>query len=235
MGRKKRIINIWDSFGKLKVVWESESKTSKSWRTVEYSRCLCRCGNYKTVRKYNLLYWHSRTCWCSHVERRMEASKRNKTLWMEWTTLYRKFMGMKSRCNKEGNIGYKYYWWRWIMCLWDNFESFYNDMSESYNEHCIKYWENNTTIERIDVNWNYCKENCTWATKEEQRLNTRRNKFLTYNGETLTLCQRESKLNIKKGRIGKRLGYWWSIEDAIETPKYKRRKKRSSNPLPIMI
>lgn len=80
------------------------------------------------------------------------------------------------RCNKESCRAYKNYWWRWIKCMWGNIDEFYNDMYESYLEHCKKYWFRETTIDRIDVNWNYCKENCRRATYKEQSLNRRNSK-----------------------------------------------------------
>ena len=39
----------------------------------------------------------------------------------------------------------------------------YEDMSKSYKE-----W---LTLDRIDVKWSYCKENCRWATMKEQQRN----------------------------------------------------------------
>ena len=44
---------------------------------------------------------------------------------------------------------------------------------------CLKCWEKDTTIDRIDWNWNYCKENCRWATYKEQYLNQEKHKVKT--------------------------------------------------------
>jgi hypothetical protein len=48
-------------------------------------------------------------------------------------------------------------------------------MYELYIEHCYIYWEADTTIDKINNNLNYCKENCRWYTKELQMNNTRKN------------------------------------------------------------
>ena len=56
-------------------------------------------------------------------------------------------------------------------------------MWDSYEEHKKEYWEKDTTIDRIDVNWNYCKENCTWKTKKEQVNNQRSNTIVEINWE----------------------------------------------------
>lgn len=68
---------------------------------------------------------------------------------------------------------YENYWWRWIKMLWGSFDEFMNDMREDYLQFTKEHWINNTTIDRIDVNWNYCKENCKYVTRAEQGSNRR--------------------------------------------------------------
>mgnify|MGYP001605568036 FL=1 len=82
-------------------------------------------------------------------------------------------MLMKARCNNPKNHKYPIYGARGIKCLWNKFEDFRDDMYESYLEH-VKEFGKNTSIDRIDVNGHYCKENCRWATAKEQSINVRR-------------------------------------------------------------
>jgi len=100
-----------------------------------------------------------------------------KTHWMTWTNFYNRWKLLKKRCNNINDPRYKWYWERWIFVCdkWNKFEWFMEDMYESYIEHRIIYWEQNTSIDRINNNWNYCKENCRRATKKEQMRNTSRN------------------------------------------------------------
>jgi hypothetical protein len=71
--------------------------------------------------------------------------------------------------NRSNN--HKIYKIKWIKVLWNNFEEFRDDMLKEYEEHIEKYWENQTSIDRIDNDWNYSRENCRWATNKEQMSN----------------------------------------------------------------
>lgn len=51
------------------------------------------------------------------------------------------------------------------------FVDFYDSMYNSYKKHIEEFGEKNTTIERINSNGNYCTDNCTWATWNEQAKN----------------------------------------------------------------
>lgn len=96
---------------------------------------------------------------------------------------YELYLWMIARCTNKNHKWYKNYWWRWIKCLWKSFEEFRDDMYESYLTHIKEYWKRQTTLDRIDNDWNYCKDNCKWATRFEQVRNTRVAKIAEVDGK----------------------------------------------------
>ena len=89
-------------------------------------------------------------------------------------------------------------------------------MSESYYKHCEKFWAKNTTIDRIDVNWNYCKENCRRATVKEQQNNRRSNLIIEYKWNKYTLQQLAKLTWISRYTISYHYKRWENIEDFID-------------------
>ena len=106
-------------------------------------------------------------------------------------------------------------WWSWnkICDEWKN------------NYQAFKKWalengyQDNLSIDRIDVNGNYCPENCRWTTDKEQKNNTRRNHYITYNGKTQSMSKWAEELNISYTVLRARINRSkWSIEKAFTTP-----------------
>lgn len=122
------------------------------------------------------------------------------------------FQWIKSRCNNANNVRYPQYWWRWVKCLWVSYDEFKRDMRDTFVSHYNKYWSRNTTIDRIDNNWNYCKKNCRWVTWIEQRYNTTRTRIY----EGIPLKRYCDKKWISYSKVLARVNYlWWTIEEAV--------------------
>jgi len=198
---KKLIINKWDRYWKLIILQEITQRGIN-----RYFKCKCDCWNIKDIRLYNMVTNITKSCWCYNVNLKT-------THWMSTAKIYNIWTGIFYRCyNKEDNH-YKNYGWRWIKCEWKTFEEFYEDMWESYEKHCKEFWEKNTSIDRIDNNWNYSKENCRWATAKEQNRNRRDNRLYKWK----CISQWIEELGLTWWTIRARLSHWWSIEKALFT------------------
>jgi len=141
---------------------------------------------------------------------------------MRGTRFYITWRNLKRRCiNPKDNV-YKWYGGRGIKCMWKSFEEFRDDMYESYQSHIQKFGEHQTTIDRIDHNGNYCKENCRWATRIEQARNRRDRRTITFKGETKHLNEWALEVGINCETLYERIHkHHWKIEEALTKPKQK--------------
>ena len=102
---------------------------------------------------------------------------------------YHIWKSMRQRCLNPNCHAFHNYGGRGITIdpHWDDYKKFKEDMYDSFLEHIEKYGGGrNTTIDRKDVNGNYCKENCKWATYFEQANNKRDTRRYPYNGSFYT-------------------------------------------------
>lgn len=204
-------------YGKLLVESKAESKGGRT-----YWNCVCDCGNKKVVAGYHLTGGKIQSCGCYRL-----SQLRNKvtTHGMSKTRIYHTWVHMKQRVTNENNKKYGIYGGRGIkLCSeWKDFQGFYEwAMANGYRE--------NLSIERIDVNGDYCPQNCTWIPLEKQAKNRRSNHYLTWNGETKTITEWGHSLGIKPSVIFTRVDrYGWDAERALTQKVRKsnvRRKER---------
>lgn len=100
---------------------------------------------------------------------------------------------IKNRCVNPNSVDYKNYGGRGIILSKDwmfDFSNFLRDMGRKPTS--------TSTIERVNVNGNYCKENCIWLEKRLQNRNTRRTRYVTYCGETLIMSDMLKKYDVSK-------------------------------------
>ena len=160
------------------------------------------------------------------------APSNRKTHGLAGTKFYKTYYGIMRRCTMPHDTRWSSYGGKGIKNLWESFEEFYQDMYTSYLDHSKRYGGIQTTLDRVDSNGNYCKENCRWANQKTQQRNRSNNKLITFNGKTLTSVEWGELLGISAFQIRKRLYRGWSVESALSTPilgvgKYKRKYHES--------
>lgn len=190
-------------FGRLTVLKYSHSNNGRLWQ------CQCDCGVIKDIVGYELLSGKTKSCGCLKRER---IIKRSTTHGKRKTPEYDIWVAMRFRCNNPNDKSYPSYGGRGIKVCedWQKFENFIRDMGYRPGK---EY-----SLDRIDVNGNYCKENCRWATTEQQANNKRDTRKLTLDGETYNLTEWSKITGFASSTIYARLLRGWSDEKAITTP-----------------
>jgi hypothetical protein len=201
---------IGERFGKLLVIAEGETRSK--WK--RYFLCKCDCGKEKEIYMGSLRRGLTTSCGCLASEL---FGLRNTKHGMSDSPEYNSWRAMKERCNNPKNSHYHLYGGRGISypIEWENFENFFADMGRR---------PEGKTLDRIDVNANYSKENCKWSDISEQNTNTR--------------VRKDNKLGVKGiNKVGRKflvrfrgleIGRFDNIEDAISF-----RKKYESGELTL--
>lgn len=179
-------------FNKLTVISKIENSFSKKARWL----CKCDCGNYAEVSGDNLRNGSVKSCGCLIAEKNKARATHRKSN----TRLYNVWRNMKARCYCKTNPRYKDYGARGICVYneWKTFEKFYEwALLNGYNE--------NLTIDRINVNGNYEPSNCRWIPLSKQAYNKRDSLIFDINGEQKCLAEICKEYNVKYTTIYRRI------------------------------
>lgn len=216
-----KAINIaGQRFGRLTVIERVESPRAQAqWR------CVCDCGKETVVRSQDLRNGHTKSCGCYGLEVSVSHTPSFSTHKESRSRLYRVWIGMKGRCNNCKNKAYSYYGGRGIkVCQdWDESYALFRDwaLANGYQE--------NLTIDRIDVNGNYCPENCRWVSMKVQMNNTRANRRITLNGETKTMAEWSESTGLSYETIRNRTIKGKPADEVLQMPKAGREKCGNKN------
>ncbi len=178
--------------------------TIRHWYEVK-----CKCGNLSKVERSILL--RGKSTKCRSCARKSHTSGKNNPAFKHGYSsrshpqfyMHYIWCSIKQRCNNPNVKNYHRYGGRGIKICpqWEsNFEKFVSDMGIRPKGY---------SIDRIDNNKGYFKENCRWVAKEKNCNNTSKNIYYTYQNETLSETQWAKKLNISRNKFM----YWVRKKD----------------------
>lgn len=215
MKMNKDLFKVGSRFGRLVVIGSYNKNDSRH----KFYKCLCDCGNIRIVQDSHLKTGNTKSCGCYRKE---DASKKFTKHNKSADKLYGVWQTMKQRCYNKNNKSYNNYGGRGIIV----YSEWKNEFMNFYNWAINNGYDSGLTLDRINVNGNYEPNNCRWVNQLNQQNNRRNNRFITYLGETKTLCQWSRVLNIPSFTLRKRLyDLNWSIEKAFNTPVRKGRQQ----------
>lgn len=196
---------IGSVFGRLTVI-----SAFRSEGVHKIARLRCVCGTEKEFRKCGLLSGSTKSCGCLKVELNKKLST---THGRTKDPAYAIWASMKQRCQDSSSKWYGSYGGRGIFVSesWQSFEGFFADMGTRPFK--------GATLERVNNDGPYSKENCIWADRKTQSNNTRRSVLWEYKGKLYRLEELVKLSGLKKVTLEARLhAYKWSVERAVETP-----------------
>ena len=174
-------------FGRLVVLREAGRNSNQQilWE------CQCDCGTSHEVPTSSLLSGATKSCGCLWRASITKHSKSNSKIYNVWAR-------MIQRCSNPRNSAYPNYGGRGITVIpeWLDFSTFYKDMGDP---------PPNMTLDRINNDLDYSKENCKWSTHQQQQQNTRYNIVVTHGGKTQCLIAWARDLGIHPSTVYNRM------------------------------
>lgn len=199
-----------NKYGLLTIVSEGQKVSYPDGSQVRQVWCRCDCGNPEMtlVRTNNLQSGNTSSCGCVG-----EASR--KTHGLSNSRTYQIHEGMLRRCRPDLAEAFPYHAGRgievcerWNPRLGGSFENFYEDMGPA---------PEGMSLDRIDVNGNYEKSNCRWASNSVQGYNKALDPNNTSGKSGVSFYTAQGKwsaeIHVENQHI--RLGMFINFEDAV--------------------
>lgn len=212
---KRADVNNGDKFGLLTIIQEIEPKI-QCGRPYRQFLCKCDCGKEVIASLFKLKNGKKPSCGCQYGYHNIKHGDSH-------TRLYKIWLGMKNRCECVNFAEYHNYGRRGIIVCDE-----WHDYSNFRNWSLLNGYTDKLTIDRIDVNGNYCPENCRWITNYEQQFNKRNSVFITYKGITKHLYEWSKEFGVPTNVLRKRYKIY-GVTDEIFTKEHFTKTNKNKN------
>lgn len=173
--RKRIEIQEGQKFGRLTIIKEIESQIRTNNRKRRFVLVKCDCGKEYNCSYESIKYRNSTSCGCFKLEEAKKIGKCNVTHGdttndSKYKYLVSTWHSMRYRCYKPLRKEYKDYGGRGIVVekYFHNYINFRNWILDNLGHRPI-----GMSLDRIDNNENYDRNNLRWATKKQQANNRR--------------------------------------------------------------
>ena len=168
----------------------------------DYYELKCDCGKICVGYSWNVRASFKKSCGCH----KYMNTKRKK---LSHTRCYRAWHSMMFRCYNDKCPGYKNYGGTGIRVAkeWHDFKNFEKDMGHP---------ENNLSLDRIDNNGDYSKDNCRWVGVKEQAINRRTTRLLKHNGVLMSTSDWARHFKIPIGTFSGRIRRGMTVAQAAK-------------------
>lgn len=196
-------------FGRLTVLERVSDKIAAGGYPIRRWLCQCDCGNTTIVTRQDLRSGDTKSCGCWNLEMRAE---RVRTHGDTHSILYKRWTAMRKRCRNPRNKDYPHYGGRGIKVC-DEWQDYSN-----FKEWALTHgYSPELSLDRIDVDGDYCPENCRYVDMTTQARNRTNSISVEYRGEEYSLPELSQLTGIPYSTLYKKLHIdGLPVEEAIQ-------------------
>lgn len=193
---------VGKQFNMLSVIEPVHANKQWMWRV------RCDCGEERIYVPHEVISGKVKSCGCY----RKSGKQTPRVHGESHTRLHDTWTGMNNRCNPQNKNSERYGVRGIKVCEeWKDYTKFAEwARNNGFRE--------DLTIERVDVNGDYCPDNCTWIPLSKQARNRRTTRWVEYQGRTMSLAEAAEIAGLLYKQVHARVKKGLDLERALSEP-----------------